>query len=88
MNLATHRPIRSVTLCVAALGCAGWDNPTALNDLQLAVEFELPATALETFKAIEIHVHVSEDGLPVVVVEPQLEIAPSGFGALTPGARA
>lgn len=72
------RPIpRAITIIGAALAagaCAGWDNPTALADLEADVEFEVAANRVETMEEVEIHVHAMHDGAPMIMREPQLEI--------------
>lgn len=79
----------SVQYIVAALvfgaplfGCADWDNPTALADLELETEFEIAAGPVETFEEIEIHVHVAEGGAPLLMTEAELEIEVEATGEL------
>lgn len=62
--------------------CAGWDNPTALEDLQANVEFEIEAARIETFEEIEVHVHISENGAPMQIENARLEIEHAAGGAL------
>ena len=67
-----------LALAVAALGCADWDNPTALSELQTETEFELSASRVETFEEVEIHVHVNEGGGPLGMRRAELEIEHEG----------
>lgn len=62
----------------ALLSCADWDNPTALEDLVAETEFEVEAARVETFQEVEIHVHITEGGAPLVMREAQLEIEHGG----------
>ncbi len=61
-------------------GCAGWDNPTALEDLQADVEFEIEAARIETFEEVEVHVHARHDGAPMELESPRLEIEHEASG--------
>ena len=67
-------------LAAALYACAGWDNPTALEDLQTTAEFEIEAARVETFEEVEIHVHVRERGSHVKVTQAQLEIEHAASG--------
>ncbi len=67
---------------VALLGCAGWDNPTALEDLQTDVEIEIAAGELETFEEIEIRVSALEHGAPLEMQDAQLEMEHESSGAI------
>lgn len=66
---------------IAGLGCADWDNPTALSELEPDAEFEIEATRVETFEELEVHVHVSEGGTPLDLTESELEIESHATGA-------
>jgi hypothetical protein len=66
-------------LAIAVVGaCAGWDNPTALEDLQANVEFDVEVSRVETFEEIEIHIHATEGGAPMEIDQPHLEIEHEG----------
>lgn len=75
-------------MLIAAAGltaaCAGWDNPTALADLEPDVEFDVEADHVETFEEVEFHVHVREGGSPLHLTHGELEIrhATSGMTRL------
>lgn len=62
--------------------CAGWDNPTALTDLQPVAEFEIEAARVETFEEVEIHVHITESGHPLQIGQAQMEIEHEASGAV------
>jgi hypothetical protein len=66
----------SVAFIVGA--CAGWDNPTALEDLQADVEFEIEAARVETLEEVQIHVHATEGGAPMTIHQPHLQIEHGG----------
>ncbi len=70
----------TLPLSIALSACAGWDNPTALSELQLEVEFEIGSPQLETFEEVEIHVHVTESGAPLRMGQGQLEIKATAGG--------
>jgi hypothetical protein len=53
-------------------GCS--DNPTALDDLNPQVEFEIEADRVETYEEVEIHVHIQESGMHLEMLESHLEI--------------
>ena len=63
---------------VATLGCAGWDNPTAIADLETDVEFEIEVARVETFEEVEIHIHAMQDGVPTIMQQPALQITAHG----------
>lgn len=67
---------------MAAWSCADWDNPTALSDLDLSSEFEVHATRVETFEAVEIHVEVMRDGSPMEMRSAELEVEHEASGAV------
>lgn len=71
-----------VFIAGVGLGCAEWDNPTALEDLQADVEFEIAAAELATFEEIEIHVEASENGSPLEMSGARLEVEHHASGAL------
>jgi len=73
--------VAALILGVSALGCAGLDNPTALEDLTLDVEFEIETIRLETYQEVEIHVHVSDGGQHVEMLRSALEIGHHESGA-------
>lgn len=73
--------VAALILGVSALGCAGLDNPTALEDLTLDVEFEIETARLETYQEVEIHVHVSDGGQHVQMLQSALEIEHHESGA-------
>ncbi len=71
----------SVQYIVAALvfgaplvGCADWDNPTALSNLETEAQFEVEAARVETFEEVEIHVRLTEGGQPLSIREAEMEI--------------
>lgn len=61
-------------LALGISACADWDNPTALSELAPDVEFEIEAAEVATFEEVEIHVDVSESGMPMRMHRSQLEI--------------
>ncbi len=61
-------------LGLALFGCADWDNPTALSELETETQFEVHASRVETFEEVEIHVVITESGSPMGMREAQLEI--------------
>jgi hypothetical protein len=63
-------------------GCADWDNPAALADLNLQVEFEVEADPVETYDEIEIHVHVNDGTVPLELSSGELEIQHIDGGAV------
>lgn len=82
-DLVARRP--SPWLAAASLavpftvgGCAGWDNPTALEDLQPDVEFEIQAARVETLEELQIHVHATDGGVPMTIHQPRLHIERAG----------
>lgn len=78
----TVLPPISLLAVLTTLTCADWDNPTALADLNPAVEFELSAGEIETFQEIEVHVHVHEGGSPMMLQDARLEIQHADGGAI------
>ena len=56
------------------VACAGLDNPTALADLVLDVEFDSEATRVETFEEVEIHVAVWQGSAHLPMLESRMEI--------------
>lgn len=64
----------ALTAAIPISGCAGWDNPTALADLDPQLEFEIATTRVETLEEVEITVHASESGVPMRMHQSQLEI--------------
>jgi hypothetical protein len=70
-----------ILLAGVGFGCAEWDNPTALEDLEADVEFEIAATELETFEEIEIHVEASENGSRLEMRGPRLEVEHPASGS-------
>ncbi len=73
--------VAALILGVSGLGCAGLDNPAALEDLALGVEFEIETARLETYQEVEIHVHVSDGGQHVQMLQSALEIEHHESGA-------
>jgi hypothetical protein len=67
---------------IGAAACAGWDNPTALADLDPQAEFEVGAARVETFEEVEIHVHVSESGMPMHLTHAELEMEHEASGSV------
>ena len=76
----TKYAVVAVTAAFAA-ACAGLDNPTALEDLTLDVEFEIETAGLETYQEVEIHVHVSDGGQHVQMLQSALRIEHHESGA-------
>ena len=76
----TKYAVVAVTAAFAA-ACAGLDNPTALEDLTLDVEFEIATSGLETYQEVEIHVHVSDGGQHVQMLQSALWIEHHESGA-------
>ena len=57
-------------------GCAGWDNPTALAELETEAEVEIRASRVETFEEVEVHARVLEGGSEVRILS--VAQAPAG----------
>ena len=79
------KAIRQVSTVVLALGtgalaCGDWDNPAALSELEPQVEFEVGTARVETFEEVELHVHVTESGAPLQMLEAEVEIEPVAGG--------
>ena len=55
-------------------GCAEWDNPTALAELEPRTVIEVHAARVETFEEVEIHAQITERGAPMRMQRVQLEI--------------
>jgi len=71
----------SYILAVGAfVGCAGSDNPLALADLNPVIEVEIEADRIETFDEVEIHVHISEGGSPLMMSMVEFELSPASGG--------
>ena len=68
---------------LAALGCEGGDNPTALSDLNPNVQFRIDATELETFEEIDVEVMLMEGGSPMDMREVWLEIESEAGGEVS-----
>ena len=81
MNRINRMGVAAVTLGIGGWACAGLDNPTALADLALDVEFEIEAARVETFEEVEIHVHVQEGGAHLLMLESSMEIEHHATGA-------
>ena len=64
----------TVPLAIAFLLVGCGENPTALDDLNPEVEFEIEAARVETFTATEIHVRATESGMPMRMQDAYLEI--------------
>ncbi len=78
MNGMIRLGIAALISSLAAWGCAGLDNPTALVDLVLDVDFEVEATRVETLEEVEIHVQVMEGGERIAMRQSQLEVGLHG----------
>ena len=74
--------LAALILGVGGVACAGLDNPTALADLALDVEFDIEATRVETFDEVEIHVRVREGGTHLPMLESRMEIEHHASGAV------
>jgi hypothetical protein len=59
---------------VVTWSCAGWDDPTALADLNPEVQFDIEGARIETLEEVEVHVHVTDGGAPMHLDRAQLEI--------------
>jgi hypothetical protein len=73
-----HWLTASLAVSFTVGACAGWDNPTALEDLQANVEFEIEVSRVETLEEIQIHVHATEGGAAMEIDQPHLEIEHQG----------
>lgn len=67
---------------LAAWSCADWDNPTALSEMDLSTAFDVHATRVETFEAVEIHVEVMSGGSPLGMQTAELEVEHAASGAV------
>lgn len=74
--------LAALILGVGGVACAGLDNPSALADLVLDVEFDIEATRVETFDEVEIHVRVREGGTHLPMLESRMEIEHHASGAV------
>jgi hypothetical protein len=66
------RHIAAVGVALAVAGCT--DNPTAIDDLNPEVEFDIEATRVETFTETPIRVQAMESGMPMTMQEAYLEV--------------
>ncbi len=66
--------LTALILGVGGVACAGLDNPTALADLELDVDFDIEAVRAETFEEVEIHVVVREGSAHLQMLESRMEI--------------
>jgi hypothetical protein len=67
---------------VFTAACAGSDNPTALDDLEPEVDFDIAADRVETYEEVEIHVRAQQDGSHMQMLQSQLEIQHHDGGAV------
>lgn len=74
-------PLLLMVVSIAA-ACADADNPTALQDLDAEVTFEVADGDLETFTEIEFHVEATDGGSPMEVDEARLEMEHVASGAM------
>jgi hypothetical protein len=81
MRLTRVQGIAFGLTSVVAAGCASWDNPTALSELNPEAQFEIESAELETFQETEIHVRVNEGGAQLELRRAQLEIERADGGA-------
>jgi hypothetical protein len=81
MRHLTKCPAVAATAAFAA-ACADLDNPTALADLTLDVEFEIETSRLETYQEVEIHLQVSDAGQHIQMLQSALEIEHHESGAV------
>lgn len=63
-----------------AAGCSGSGNPAALADLEPSAEFQVRTDRVETFEEVEVHVTVTEDGVPMAMRTVRMEIEPAAGG--------
>ncbi len=80
MKVRIWRDCSYILAVGAFVGCAGSDNPLALADLNPVVEVEIEADRIETFDEVEIHVHISESGVPMLMSEVGFELSPADGG--------
>ncbi len=76
------RRLLAAPLALAVAACAGSDNPTALADLETAVEFEVSAAEIQTLEEVEFHIHVEERGMHLDLLQAELEIRHAGGEAI------
>ncbi len=74
MKGIARRIALTVALGVPLAGCADWDNPTALSEIEPEVDFELAVARVETFGEVEVHVRVTEAGAPLRMTRTEFEI--------------
>lgn len=79
---AVVRVLVLFSLVGIAAGCADWDNPTALSDLQPTVEFEFDAVPVETFEEVHIHAHITEGGATLGMRSVHLDVESEATGAV------
>lgn len=65
----------------AATGCADWDNPAALSELNPQAGFQVATTRVETFEEVEIRVQVTDDGTPLELQSGRMEIEHEASGS-------
>ena len=80
MKVTIWRDLSCVLAIGALVGCADSDNPVALADLDPVVEVEIEAARVETFEEVEVHVHISEGGMPLMMSEVKFELSPADGG--------
>lgn len=80
MKLNGWRDLTCVLTIGALVGCADSDNPVALADLDPVVEIEIEAARIETFEEVEVHVHILEGGMPMMMSEVEFEFSPASGG--------
>ena len=77
-----NRRLLAAPLALAVAACAGSDNPTALADLETAVEFEVSAAEIQTLEEVEFHIHVEERGMHLDLLQAELAIRHAGGEAI------
>lgn len=80
MDFTGHRSIIAVAVVLGGLGCAGWDNPTALSELDTETEFEFSVAEFETFEEVEVEVHVRSGAMRLRMLDARMEIEAEGSG--------
>jgi len=78
--MSVWRDLSCVLAIGALVGCADADNPVALADLDPVVEIEIEAARIETFEEVEVHAHISEGGMPMMMSDVEFELTPADGG--------
>ncbi len=82
MKAAIQYIVAGLVFGAPLIGCAEWDNPTALSELEPEVDFQFAVARVETFREVEVHVHVTEAGAPLRMTRTEFEIQHANGGPI------